>query len=777
MLIQTIKNNNIPEMDKYSTVRDVRRGASRFSLTPGKRQIDKQQRSASASASGGHKLLSSVSGGSGDAEFVDKSKREKLRRLSTVVGLRNDESEMGCFGSGGEDDLPSKAPSPSIGGSSKKFKIPKKFFDDCSSVDHPSVPRKLRSAMKKRNRESVSAPLPDFNKSDHTINGVKKSKLNMNQEDLDQQPRRAISGPITKDEEEVVETLYALAGMFPDNDTTDKSKLEGEPSTLPNAARESSLPASEASEDPNTISHSAIASANPSSDIEVPQDTLKLNCLTESTAPEQSNWPVGKPYNIESASCAPQADLQTVPLLSISEPNDEKPSFKSASTSFPFELSLENGLKQPKQQETPEREPEITLEVNTSGCQLETQHTIKESKNNGSALWPGLSSTGLHVCGMHVALQSSSSKSPSWMDAAINTARSGSFETSASIKKVSRVTGDRRMPWKRCATHVYISRLIQALKVSDRKDRSPIQLNELKTNEGPNQVHMGTSCLNRVKDGLQGVGFYCSIAGSTAEENQNEARTGILLHKRLHTDQQHATASGVYASQKQSFDFLSLSAEGVGVDANNSARRAGNGLEPLSQFHIPYLHSLSQHHTTVPLSVAQTCYSSSPYTDQLPGPATAAPAQQQVQLQLPPFLRTPFCGPLISPTISTNHHHQSQQQQQHRIWAGQLPTQYRPGGIPASHISNWQNRRQDSSPLVQHAQAILPPSPSSLEVLGPKYAPILPQQSQLIAIASSLPPARVKRQQHHFSSGYEENGGGFCSDGALPLQLLCNEHL
>lgn len=46
------------------------------------------------------------------------------------------------------------------------------------------------------------------------------------------------SGPITKDEEEVVETLYALAGMFPNNVASDKPNLDPEclevdPSGLP----------------------------------------------------------------------------------------------------------------------------------------------------------------------------------------------------------------------------------------------------------------------------------------------------------------------------------------------------------------------------------------------------------------------------------------------------------------------------------------------------------------------------------------------------------------
>lgn len=42
-------------------------------------------------------------------------------------------------------------------------------------------------------------------------------------------PREVVSGPITKDEEEVAETLYALAGMFPDNGSNHNNKeLEGE---------------------------------------------------------------------------------------------------------------------------------------------------------------------------------------------------------------------------------------------------------------------------------------------------------------------------------------------------------------------------------------------------------------------------------------------------------------------------------------------------------------------------------------------------------------------
>ncbi|RVW86465.1 hypothetical protein CK203_042216 [Vitis vinifera] len=59
--------------------------------------------------------------------------------------------------------------------------------------------------------------------------------------------KQPISRSITKEEEEAVETLYTLVGMFPDNDKTDKKgelvgeSSESKPSTLPEA-RESPAP-------------------------------------------------------------------------------------------------------------------------------------------------------------------------------------------------------------------------------------------------------------------------------------------------------------------------------------------------------------------------------------------------------------------------------------------------------------------------------------------------------------------------------------------------------
>ncbi|KAA8537523.1 hypothetical protein F0562_027131 [Nyssa sinensis] len=293
----------------------------------------------------------------------------------------------------------------------------------------------------------------------------------------------------------------------------------------------------------------------------------------------------------------------------------------------------------------------------------------------------------------------------------------------------------------------------------------PIQLTP---NEGSKQgVLAAINNLNGVRNGLNEVISANSLVDSAAEKNQNEVKNAVLLHKRLLQGQQQAsTASGLYSLQKQSFDFLSFSAGDGGMEANNYTSRAGNGLEPFTQFHVPYLQFLAQNHTAVPSSLSENRYSSTPFPDHL---STAA--AQQGQLQLPPLLGSPFCGlPHLGTTISPR-------QQQQQIWAAQLATRCKKGGVAAPHISNWPNGRQESPSMIQYAQAILPPSQSSLELLGPKYAPISQQPQQLVAITSSLPTARVRRQHHHLPSGYEGNGGGFYPDSAPSLQLLCNEHL
>ncbi|KAL8524067.1 hypothetical protein ACS0TY_013874 [Phlomoides rotata] len=84
---------------------------------------------------------------------------------------------------------------PRVGEDDSQPSSCKTLLDGCGAVNHASVPKKLRSAIKKRGRESITITFPiPIPKKKHHI------KLNTRK------------GHITKDEEEVAETLYALAG-------------------------------------------------------------------------------------------------------------------------------------------------------------------------------------------------------------------------------------------------------------------------------------------------------------------------------------------------------------------------------------------------------------------------------------------------------------------------------------------------------------------------------------------------------------------------------------
>lgn len=780
-------------MDKS---RDVRRGTSRFS----RQQINsnKQQQSRA-------NLFVGSDGGGGDFVCLEKAKKEKIRRLSSVNGNRGSpspcpdsnqhfETEMGssCCCDLSSDNRENQCPSHSQHSSSlitnsttERLQILKKFLDDCNVVDHASVPRKLRSAMKKRGRESFSPPLPDSKKLNHTVGGVqshrkagvKKPKLNSKQGESDWSRKATVSGPITKDEEEVVETLYALAGMFPDGDSMDKNKLSGESSEVksspPPETVESPVTAIEVErEDTKSVCCLQAAETGLSSTInESSNEASKLNSLKEPTTQDQPDLPDCKKPHMEPDGSNSQMRLNTtIPSLAKSEPDGD-----NSSCIVHSEQSLGTGLKQPKQQVTNlfERKPEMDFGVASFESQMSQQQMFKEPRKKGLALWPGLSSTVPFGARSPGSSQSSAAKIPAWLDAAMYGPKTGSLETGSSTEKVSKLTRDRKSR-KRCSTHFYISSLIRNLQVQDNKDNILQQPLQLKPHVGLTQTALlyPKNCSN-LRNGINGTIPTSSSCNSATDRNSYEARSGILPQTMLHQKQPLvASASRMNTSQKQSFDFLSLSAGGVSAEANNSSNKIGNTIESLPQLQVPYLHSLPQHQSLVPFSIAPTRYTSSAYREQL----STASAAQQVQLQLPQYPGNPFCGPPF--TSHSGIAKQQQQQQQKRLWAAQVAAQYRPGGTSSvlTQFPSWQNGKPESSTLMPCAQTAFP-SHSTLESVGPKYNTVPRNQQLKIAIPSSFPPTRVKRADHHLQSVYEESGGAFCPGGPLPLQLLCNERL
>ncbi|XP_061972193.1 uncharacterized protein LOC133694618 isoform X2 [Populus nigra] len=760
------------EMDKS---KDVRPRASRFS-----RQQIKQS---------GHKLLSGSNGG----DFVvslEKSKR--IKRLSAVNNNINKGScsyevekekkcEMGGGGVGGceESDKEVQAPSTFIGvvsTSNKRFKLPRKFLDDCDGVDHATVPRKLRSAMKKRNRESISPHVPDSKKLNHPNSGVespkrdglKKSRLNK-QPSPDWSREQSGCGPITKDEEEVVETLYSLAGMFTDNEEPkndcklDNTSLDASPSTLQEPT---------VKEDLNLISLPRIDEAAEKTLLD---ETPKVDYLNKPSAQERPYLPTDK---IQGELGGRVAQMNLPPILAKQE------ELKSLCNSINLFIAPEQYRNTPKVKHSTrletslERKPDIALGLTAAVSKLDQRHTICQSKNNGPALWPGLSSTvSSGACNHGSSSQSSATKFPSWMDTALGATRPNSFQNCSSIGKVSKVSTDKRS-LRRSTTHVYISHLIRVLQIPESKDSLPPHLNQPRPQDILRQgAFMTMNDFNGNRNGLNGATSARAII-NMVDKNSNQVEMATLLQRTLQDQPQTSSASGVHNSQKQTFNFLSLSTGGSGLEANNSSSGVGKWSEQSAQLQFPYLHShlQQQHSTLVPFPMSQTYYSSHP--DQ---PAAA----QQAQIQQPSYLGNLYCGTRASPTGFTKQHQkqnqqqqqlQHQQQQQNRLWAAQLAAaQCRTVGnsTAMTQFPNWQNGRQESPAQISFAQTIIPTS-SSQEAIGPKHAQI--SQQQLMTI-TTLPHARVRRQDHHLSSVYEENGGGFRTGGALPLQLLCNESL
>lgn len=725
---------------------------------------------------------------------LEKPKKERLvKKLSVVVNKAVissfEDSEMGYHSnnlSDRENETPSQSQSSMSNATAKRFKLPKKFFDDCNGVGHSSIPRKLRSAMKKRNRESMSPPLPDSKKLNHTIgvveslkkDGLKKSKLNIVKQGSSDWSQKQVIGPITKDEEEVVETLYAMAGMFPENDGANKSKLESAPSEAESPAlpehREIPTPAVKVTkEELGSTFPLRTSEAAPSSNVESSQKE------TAKTSAEVEEKPDSKSFHLKTDSSVPPVNVHsTMPLLAKREHNGDKPSCNPVNFQVLPELCLDSGLEQSTQETSLTRKPELAVGSTTFRSQQVQQDTVTESRKNGLALWPGLSPMVLLSAGSpgH-SLQSSATKIPAWLDAAVGASKTSSLENGPSTRKVYKgATNSRSL--KKCAAHVYISRLIRDLQMPENKETLHIQCNQLEPpDKGQRQgAHMMIYDFDKMEKGLNGVISVNNIDSTTAERNLSEARSGILQHKRLHHDQlQNATESGLHTVQKQSFNFLSLSAGGGGAETTNSfSRTRNNALEPSSQFQVSYLHSLPQHQKFMPIAMPQTHYTSS-YPDKIS--TSGAGSTQQVQLQLPSYLSSPFIGPAhTSSTILTKQH----QQQQQQLWAAQLVAQCRPTGhsTAMSQFSNWTNGRQDPI-LIPCPQALISPSSSSLEVLGPKYSTNSQQQhhhQQLMTITSSLPSATVKSQDR-LPLVYEEIEGGFRTGGSLSLQLLCNERL
>ncbi|XP_014504623.1 uncharacterized protein LOC106764760 isoform X2 [Vigna radiata var. radiata] len=685
-------------MDK---ARNVRRGSSVFSSTNKRRHKHKHK----------HNLLAVFS--RGDLRFSEKLKKEKVRSLS-AVGTASSSFQMSCHVSQQQQQQQTRDSSSALIATTKRFKLHRNFFNDCNGA---SVPRKLRSATKKRGRESM---LLDSEKVKNKVDGIESLKKDSVKKSKKQgirrqwTPREVVSGPITKDEEEVAETLYALAGMFPDNGSNHNNKeLEGE--SLPDNSSvlqnlEDNASAALALED-SILASATIQAASAYGHESSPVEASKKSCLNEDVGQEQQqpDFPESTTPLMPSHGTSRTINNQNMPGVIVKSENSNRVALHDS------ELSLAMGLNMPRQSRISqvERKPHMEFEARDVDCKQ--QHMIEEQKGNeGLALWPGLSPLRPTS---QAYLQSSAIKAPDWLEAAIRASKLDLMETSASSSS-GRVFIPKRS-WKKCAAHIHISHIIKSLEMPKRqviKETRLFDCHQPRAHEGSKRgVLLQAHSLNGMKNGV-----------TSTVTNPNESKN-IILQQQCHYREisQSAPTPVVYGPQKQNFNFLSLSAGSNGLKAdNNNNNKIGSRLEPLSKLQMPYFQSLAQQHGVVmPIPVAQSQYASTSFLDQL---SVAGP---QVRLQQPHYFGNPLCGTNYSSTLSHKQDHRS-------FWGLQQAEQSRSTvnfNITRTQFPNWQSGRHDSSAMNPCSQAILPCSSASQDTLGSKISSIPGQQKQLLA--------------------------------------------
>ncbi|KAL2964214.1 hypothetical protein AAZX31_17G244200 [Glycine max] len=676
-------------MDKAPT--KVRRGSSAFSNANKRRHK--------------HKLFVLSRG---DLRF---SKKEKVRSLS-AVGTPSSTFQMACIN---VSEQQTHEPSSTVIATTNRFKLHKNFLNNCNGA---SVPRKLRSVTKKRGRESM---LLDSEKLKHTMHGIeslkkeslKKSKVSVKQGMWrDCSPREGASGPITKDEQEVAETLYALAGMFPHNASNHNSTdLDGK--FLPDNSsvlQDLEDNASAAALQDSILASATAPVASPSYHESSAGEASKISWLNEAVGQKQPDLPESATLLMPSHSTSLTINLQTMPVAAKRE-NSNKVALHDS------ELCLAMGLNMPKLSRISqvERKTDVAFEaVRDVDCKQQ-QHLIKEQKGNGLALWPGLSPV---APAGQAYLQSSATKAPDWLEAAIRASKMDSMETSTCSSRGSIFIPKRS--WKKCAAHVHISHIIKSLEVPKTqvfKETEFFECHQMREHEGPKRgVLLKVHSSNEMKNGI-----------TSTVRNPHESKN-IILRQQCHyrnISQAAPTPVVQYGHQKQqNFNFLSLSAGSNGLKLENNYNKIGSMLEPLSKLQVPYLQSLAPLHGGIPIPAVQRQYASTSYLDQL---SVAGP---EVRLQQPRYFGNPLYGTHYGSTVS------HKQQEHQSFWGVQQAEQGRSTvnfNILRTQYPNWQSGRHDSSALSPCAQAILPCSPASQEIFGSKITSISGQQKQLLA--------------------------------------------
>ncbi|KAK1324710.1 hypothetical protein QJS10_CPA01g00427 [Acorus calamus] len=515
----------------------------------------------------------------GDLDSSEKPKRARVRSSSQLLRActSNGDNEKG------EDELnlPLLTSSTSLS-SRKRVRLSGKTLEDCNAVDPASVPRRLRS-----------------------------------------------------DEEEVAETLFALSMMDPDSKkhSTDQKILE-KPEIKSNSTSISEA-ASKGEHTDVPLLPTGIEAAQPS-----PQQEELLRGTTKAENPiEPPSMQSLVPVNDERS--RPFGGTTQIELLKpnqVDKNNKDNRNSSNLTISASHESLTSNRSSQIKRVEACQ-EQEKKLEIRPS----EVVNYVKDQKARlimeqthtedvAPSLCPGVATNGYQH-------QKWSTKSSLLSDSINCSMKLWPTENCFLTRKLLTMPTSRKRKWKRCATHVHISHLIQSCQSMDKKYQLPVPTNHVKCEDRPKATDALTNGTARLLD-----------------RDPQEDRIANTQDTRLSHDQQAPTTSGIFFQDGKSCNFQS------------SVSDDNNALESMGEPSVPFLHPfISNNHFTH--------FSTSNKRDSMVHPEQTTPNTAQ-QMQLPQYLHATSYESNVGCGGGLLKQHQEQQ-----MWQAQLAQFGPPRGL------------------------------------------------------------------------------------------------
>lgn len=559
----------------------------------------------------------------------------------------------------------------------KRVKLQVKVLEAHCHVDAALVPRKLRTAMSKRNCQSASPPLPDSKRRQlHASNGPPlcnnySARFKENMMDV-----------VTKDEEEVCDVLTSMANLVPVDKPVEikleETLLERNPEIKPPFSSQApeiydliapkiedtkilvpcnGITATETfhcvedspktmKADPSKLEQPTVVSVNQKFDAEAkgPPQSDFLTKLTSNIKPVENATDLIVDRNISNP---PRASHQCFPRNRMLQPRLSEP---LVAPQQELGLLLSGPTSMERDQQSFKQKPEC---VSHETSQKDTDGK-PASHNRGHEKFTISSKTSTCPISATVSKRSDS--------------RTGfpNEKMSADKKKHS---------WKTCATHVHISHLIQNYQKAEGKPR-----------EGT-----GCSVPPPVSSGLRNGTIPPLPSVSQMQRSMVEARSRMIQDGRLFQAQQAAALSEAYALRKQNYD-LSLSVTGETMSSVN-------GMKSSAQLRVPY--STSQ--AALPFAFPRSSVPSLYQGHLAPG------ATPQAQLQLPHYMANNQLYGLHTGQAAGAALTKQQQLQQQLLWQAHLAHYKTPLGFPPKWPQ--QNSRQGetlSSPPVSQPPSIFP---------------------------------------------------------------------